>query len=133
MLFRSFCALVSGGFTAFSREIAAAVGFNETHANELIIKDGTLTGKVREPVLGKEAKVERLDEFCSRLNLSREDAMSVGDGANDLPMLKAAGSGIAYHAKPAVVAECENHIQFGDLTALLYAQGYHIDEFKDGL
>ena len=129
----AFCALVSGGFTAFSREIAAAVGFNETHANELIITDGVLTGKVHEPVLGKEAKVERLDEFCARLSLTRDDAMSVGDGANDLPMLKAAGSGIAYHAKPAVAAQCENHIEHGDLTALLYAQGYHIDEFSSGL
>ena len=128
----TFCALVSGGFTAFSKQIADTVGFNETHANELLIENGILTGKVREPVLGKEAKVERLDEFCSRLNLARKDAMSVGDGANDLPMLKAAGTGIAYHAKPAVVAQCENHIEHGDLTALLYAQGYHIDEFVSG-
>jgi phosphoserine phosphatase len=125
-----YAALVSGGFTAFTSAIAGQLGFDENRANVLLVKDGLLSGQVADPILGKEAKVQALDEISARLGLTPEDAIAVGDGANDLPMLKRAGAGVALHAKPRVAAECDIRVNHGDLTALLYLQGYARDEFS---
>lgn len=124
-----YTALVSGGFTAFSVPVARQLGFDETRANVLLERDGCLTGEVARPILGREAKVTALHEIAARLGLAPRDVLAVGDGANDLGMLGLAGTGVALHAKPAVAAECEVRINHGDLTALLYIQGYAIDEF----
>lgn len=125
----AYTALVSGGFTAFTGFVAEAVGFDENRANILLVESGKLTGKVSDPILGKQAKVDALEEITARLGLAEEDVIAVGDGANDLGMLKRAGTGVALHAKSAVAAECDVRINFGDLTALLYVQGYAKDEF----
>ena len=121
--------LVSGGFTAFSGPVAAALGFDETRANRLEIEGGKLTGGVEGPVLGRAAKVEALEELCARLGIAEADALAVGDGANDLGMLGRAGMGVAAHAKPSVAAKCDLRINHGDLTALLYLQGYAKADF----
>jgi phosphoserine phosphatase len=121
--------LVSGGFTLFTARIAAEVGFDENRANVLEVEAGKLTGKVREPILGREAKLAALVEARSRLALHVPDTMAVGDGANDLAMLGEAGLGIAFHAKPAVAAAARMRVDHGDLTALLYAQGYAVTDF----
>jgi len=121
--------LVSGGFTAFTDAIAARLGFDENRANTLLAQDGTLTGEVALPILGKAAKLQALEEVTARLGVTPEDAIAVGDGANDLAMLKRAGAGVALHAKPVVAAECQLRVNHGDLTALLYLQGYSRDEF----
>ena len=125
----AYTALVSGGFTAFTRAIAARLGFDENRANTLLSADGKLTGEVGMPILGREAKVTALEEITARLGLSEEDVLAVGDGANDLGMLGRAGTGVALHAKPAVAAQCDVRVNFGDLTALLYLQGYARSEF----
>ena len=121
--------LVSGGFTAFAAEIARKIGFDEHHANVLLEKNGLLTGEVAEPILGRSAKVATLEAVSARLGLCIDDAIAVGDGANDLAMLHRAGTGVALHAKPAVAAEADIRIDHGDLTALLYLQGYAESEF----
>jgi phosphoserine phosphatase len=123
--------LVSGGFTAFTGPVAAQIGFDEHHGNELLIADGVFTGKVAEPILGRQAKLETLLRVCARLGIGPQDAIAVGDGANDLDMLRAAGTGVALHAKPAVAAAAPVRIDHGDLTALLYLQGYAQEEFAD--
>jgi len=123
--------LVSGGFTNFAAKVGAALGFDEYRANTLLIEDGRLTGTVAEPILGREAKVEALREVTERLGIGLEDALAVGDGANDLGMLGLAGAGVALHAKPSVAAECELRVNHGDLTALLYLQGYTLNDFVD--
>lgn len=115
--------LVSGGFDFFASRVAEMLGFHAWRANRLEIADGKLTGRVQEPILGKEAKVQALRECCVRQNISTADALAVGDGANDLPMLIAAGLGVAYHAKPAVQAEARHRVNHADLRALLFAQG----------
>ncbi len=125
----AYAALVSGGFTAFTAKVAAELGFDENRANTLIAENGKLTGNVGQPILGREAKVQALKEITKRLGLSHKDVMAVGDGANDLGMLELAGAGVALHAKPSVAAECEIRINFGDLTALLYLQGYARSDF----
>lgn len=122
-------ALVSGGFTAFTAKIAAVLGFDENRANTLLESDGRLTGQVAEPILGKQAKVDALEQITARLGLTAAQVMAVGDGANDLGMLKRAGAGVALHAKPVVAAECDIRINHGDLTALLYIQGYAVEDF----
>jgi phosphoserine phosphatase len=122
-------ALVSGGFTAFTGRVAALLGFDENRANTLEVAGGRLTGRVVPPILGQQAKVDALEEITARLGLSEADVLAVGDGANDLGMLKRAGLGVALHAKPAVAAQCQVRINHGDLTALLYLQGYRRDEF----
>ncbi|WP_333816132.1 phosphoserine phosphatase SerB [Tabrizicola sp.] len=125
----AYTALVSGGFTAFTAAVAAQLGFDENRANTLHVADGLLTGTVAEPILGKEAKLLALQEITARLGITPAQALAVGDGANDLPMLLAAGTGVALHAKPRVQAECEVRVNHGDLTALLYLQGYSREEF----
>jgi phosphoserine phosphatase len=124
-----YAALVSGGFTAFTAAIATKLGFDENRANTLEVASGHLTGKVIAPILGREAKVSALYEIATRLNLIPSDVLAVGDGANDLGMLNLAGSGVALHAKPSVQAECDIRINHGDLTALLYLQGYARSDF----
>jgi phosphoserine phosphatase len=125
----AYTALVSGGFTAFTGPVAAMLGFDENVANRLLEENGKLTGKVAEPILGRQAKAETLVATATRLGLSPEDAMAVGDGANDLDMIRLAGSGVALHAKPTVAAQARIRIDHGDLTALLYIQGYRRSEF----
>ena len=124
-----YAALVSGGFTAFTARVAATLGFDENRANTLLAENGKLTGDVARPILGKAAKVQALQEITSRLGLTAADVLAVGDGANDLGMLKLAGTGVALHAKPTVQAECDVRINHGDLTALLFLQGYSRDQF----
>jgi phosphoserine phosphatase len=122
-------ALVSGGFVSFTGPVAARIGFHENRANRLIEADGRLTGFVEEPILGRSAKADALAEIAARRGLSPADVIAVGDGANDLDMLRLAGSGVALHAKPIVAAEARMRIDHGDLTALLYIQGYRREEF----
>lgn len=125
----AYAALVSGGFTAFTAAVAGKLGFDENRANTLHVTDGKLAGTVAEPILGKEAKLAALTEITARQGITPAEALAVGDGANDLPMLKAAGTGVALHAKPTVQAQCEVRVNHGDLTALLYLQGYSRDAF----
>ena len=122
-------ALVSGGFTQFTTRIGDSLGFDRNRANTLLEDDGLLTGDVARPILGREAKVAALREIAARLGIGTEAAMAVGDGANDLGMLGLAGTGVALHAKPVVAAECDIRINHGDLTALLYIQGYAVTDF----
>lgn len=125
----AYTALVSGGFRQFTSRVAAQIGFHANEANDLIIENGKLAGKVAEPILGKEAKLAALTHLSLVNGLTPASAIAVGDGANDIPMLQAAGMGVALHAKPKVreaVSLCINH---GDLTALLYLQGYKKTEF----
>lgn len=124
-----YAALVSGGFTAFTAAVAAHLGFDENRANVLNSDGATLTGTVGQPILGKQAKVDALEDITNRLGLSGADVLAVGDGANDLGMLQRAGMGVALHAKPAVAAQCDVRINHGDLTALLYLQGYAKTDF----
>ncbi|MFK7761959.1 MAG: phosphoserine phosphatase SerB [Roseobacter sp.] len=125
----AYAALVSGGFTAFTQAIAAQLGFDENRANVLICDKDVLTGSVAQPILGQQAKVDALEEITKRLGISENDVIAVGDGANDLGMLAQAGTGVALHAKPTVSAQCDVRINHGDLTALLYLQGYSTDDF----
>ena len=126
------CVLVSGGFTAFTAKVAADLGFHENRANTLLIEDGTLTGKVAQPILGREAKVAALEEVTAQLGITEADVIAVGDGANDLGMLGRAGTGVALHAKPSVAAQCDVRVNHGDLTALLYVQGHAREDFVTG-
>ena len=125
----AYAALVSGGFTSFTSRIAERLGFDENRANTLLAENGQLTGEVGRPILGKEAKVTALEEITTRLGIRDADVLAVGDGANDLGMLTRAGAGVALHAKPSVAAECDIRINHGNLTALLYLQGYAKDDF----
>ncbi|UWQ58546.1 phosphoserine phosphatase SerB [Leisingera caerulea] len=126
----AYAALVSGGFTAFTARVAAELGFDENRANTLLAEGGRLTGEAARPILGREAKVQALEQITARLGITEADVIAVGDGANDLGMLKRAGAGVALHAKPSVAAECDIRINHGDLTALLYIQGYSQDDFQ---
>lgn len=126
----AFCALVSGGFKPFTARVRELLGFNLDQANDLEIADGKLTGRPIEPILDKSAKLQALLRFCAESRVPTQEAVTVGDGANDLPMLLAAGLGVAYHAKPSVAAEARVRVDHADLTALLYFQGYHAAEFK---
>lgn len=125
----AYAALVSGGFTAFTAKVAAELGFDENRANTLLTEGDDLSGDVGRPILGREAKVQALEEITARLGISEAEVIAVGDGANDLGMLTRAGAGVALHAKPSVAAQCDVRINHGDLTALLYVQGYKKSEF----
>ena len=125
----AFTCMVSGGFTLFTSRIAAMIGFDETHANELALDGDKLAGTVVEPVFGRDAKRATLVSLRTRLKLRNHETLVTGDGANDLDMILEAGLGIAYHAKPNVAAAAPARIDHGDLTALLYVQGYHQKEF----
>jgi phosphoserine phosphatase len=124
--------LVSGGFTYFTSRVAAAAGFENHQANRLVDDGRVLTGTVAEPILGREAKLEALRSTAIRLGITPRDAFAVGDGANDLDMIKEAGLGVAYHAKPIVAAAAAARIAHGDLAALLYLQGYSDNEIVGG-
>ncbi len=128
----AYTCLISGGFTLFTDAVAAMLGFQENRANELLVRDGQLTGEVKEPILGRAAKLATLIGLREAFDLDDIDTLAVGDGANDLDMIQHAGLGVAYHAKPAVAAAAAARIDHGDLTALLYAQGYRRDEFVGG-
>ncbi len=130
----AYTCVVTGGFTAFMMPLAKAIGFDEYHANRLLTDgDGRLTGKVAEPVLGREAKRDTLLALRQRLRLRPQDTLAVGDGANDIPMVEAAGLGVAFHGKPALREAAGACIDHSDLTALLYAQGYRREDFvEDG-
>jgi phosphoserine phosphatase len=122
------CVLVSGGFRCFTRRVRDWVGFDDDRGNDLEVTAGRLTGRVIEPILDKDSKLAALISIAGEHRVPIKETLAVGDGANDLPMLLAAGLGVAYHAKPAVAAEAHARIDYGDLTALLYAQGYRTDE-----
>lgn len=125
-----FCALVSGGFTYFTDAIASQLGFNTHHGNVLNIENNALTGDVQEPILDKNSKLSFLKLYCEELELTLNDAITIGDGANDLPMLEAAGLGIGYHPKPLLEDTLLNCIRHTDLTSMLYMQGYKEKEIS---
>ncbi|MBS7697951.1 MULTISPECIES: phosphoserine phosphatase SerB [unclassified Chelatococcus] len=125
----AYTCLVSGGFTLFTTKIAAAIGFQENRANELLTEGSKLSGKVQEPILGREAKLATLQELREKFGLAAHEVVAIGDGANDLAMLGEAGLGVAFRAKPAVAAAAHARLDHADLTALLFAQGYRSDEF----
>ena len=128
----AYSCLISGGFTLFTNAVAAMIGFQENRANELIVRDGRFSGEVKEPILGRAAKLQTLIDLTESFDLDDIDTLVAGDGANDLGMIQHAGLGVAYHAKPAVAAAAAARIDHGDLTALLFAQGYRRDEFVEG-
>jgi len=125
----AYTALVSGGFSYFTESVAANLGFDENRANRLLFEKGILTGEVALPILGRQAKIEAMDEITAELGISATEVIAVGDGANDLGMLGRAGLGVALHAKPSVAAQCDIRVNHGDLTALLFLQGYTVTEF----
>lgn len=129
--FGGYCALVSGGFTYFTRLVHERMGFDFDAANTLDHDGRTLTGTVQRPILGKEAKLATLERLCAQRGLEIAQSLAVGDGANDLPMLQAAGLGVAFRAKPTVAAQVAARIDNGDLTALLYLQGYRRRDFVE--
>ena len=127
----AFCALVSGGFSYYTRYVRETLGFDTDQSNRLEIKDGKLTGEVIEPILGPDAKREKLLSLSAEKQIPPNDVLAVGDGANDLHMLDEAGLGVAYHAKPVTARAADARIDHADLTALLYLQGYTAEEFVD--
>ncbi|TCZ64409.1 phosphoserine phosphatase SerB [Roseicella aquatilis] len=126
------CALVSGGFTFFTGRVAALVGFHAHYSNTLEIADGELTGKVGEPILDRDAKLATLKRLAAEHGLPLEAAVTVGDGANDLAMIQAAGLGVAFRAKPVVAAAARARLDHADLRGLLFAQGYRAAEITGG-
>jgi phosphoserine phosphatase len=129
----AFTVLVSGGFTFFTRRVAERAGFDANHANQLEITDGKMTGKAISPILGREAKLRTLERYTKKLGLDPMLTLAVGDGANDLAMIRAAGLGVAYRAKPIVASQAAASISHANLEALLYLQGYRRAEFAGGL
>jgi phosphoserine phosphatase len=127
----AYTCLISGGFTLFTNAVADMIGFQENRANELVVRDGKFSGEVKEPILGRAAKLQTLIDLTESFDLDDIDTLVTGDGANDLGMIQSAGLGVAYHAKPAVAAAAAARIDHGDLTALLYAQGYRREEFVE--
>jgi phosphoserine phosphatase len=128
----AYVAIVSGGFRQFTGAIRERLGADEDRANTFIIEGGKLTGKVIEPILGQDAKLAALKEIAAAMGLTLGGTLAVGDGANDLPMLQAAGLGVAYRAKPKVAAAADARIEHTDLAALLYAQGFARTDFVEG-
>jgi phosphoserine phosphatase len=127
----AYCILVSGGFSFFTRRIAQRIGFDDHQGNELVFADDKLTGEVLEPILGRTAKLETMTRLCAEKGLDLGNVLAVGDGANDIKMIQAAGLGVAYHSPDIVRKEANASINHGDLTALLYMQGFHKSEFRD--
>jgi phosphoserine phosphatase len=127
----AYTVLVSGGFSFFTGTIAKITGFNEDRSNKMIIEHGALTGEIAEPILDRDAKLETLKTISKEKEIPLIDTMAIGDGANDLPMIMNAGIGVAFHAKPIVEEKAPAAIRYGDLTALLYIQGYRLNEFSD--
>lgn len=123
------CALVSGGFTFFTSRVASAAGFHSNRANVLLDDGAALTGQVQEPILGRAAKLQALQEETAKLGLTPEHGLAIGDGANDLDMIKASGLGLAYRAKPVVAAEAHAKIDYTSLETTLFFQGYRRTEF----
>jgi phosphoserine phosphatase len=128
----AYVAIVSGGFRQFTGAIREQLGADEDRANVLVIEGGKLTGKVIEPIVGQDAKLDALKAIAAAMGLTLDDTLAVGDGANDLPMLQAAGLGVAYRAKPKVAAGADARIEHTDLAALLYAQGFARKDFVEG-
>ena len=126
------CVLVSGGFTAFADTVAEQIGFDRAISNELQVENGRLTGEVGRPIVGAYAKRDALFDAAALAEIELSEVLAVGDGANDIPMIEAAGLGVAYHAKPAAAAAADARIDHCDLTALLYAQGYARAEWEQG-
>lgn len=126
------CILVSGGFTFFTARVKQDLGMDYDYANRLEIKDGRLTGQVLKPILGQQAKLNRLHSACDDLRITPDDVIAVGDGANDLPMIKQAGMGVAYRAKPIVREQAAARVNIGDLTSLLFIQGYRKERWVEG-
>jgi phosphoserine phosphatase len=118
------CVLVSGGFTHFTQKVTDILGFSANHANQLLVENGLLTGTVAEPIQGRDAKKAHLESYASELGIGLEETLAIGDGANDLGMIEAAGLGVAFRAKPAVVERADAALQFADLAGALYLQGY---------
>ncbi len=127
----AYTALVSGGFTHFTEDVRARCGFDEAHANRLIVANGALSGEVGEPILGPAAKRDILENLCQARGIGLESTCAVGDGSNDVAMVEAAGIGVAYRAKSVLREAASVHIDHGDLTALLYLQGFRRAEFRD--
>ncbi|WP_420549220.1 phosphoserine phosphatase SerB [Curvivirga sp.] len=125
----AYCALVSGGFTFTTDIVGPKLGFNEARANVFEIEDNTLTGNVIDPILARDSKQHTMEELCDKLDITSELACCIGDGANDLDMIQAAGMGVGFHGKPIVQEKAAFNIRFGDMTTLLYFQGYHKNEF----
>ena len=125
----AFCILVSGGFTFFTRRIAERIGFHDHQGNQLAFEDEKLTGQVREPILGRSAKLNTLMRLCAEKGLEPSDVLAVGDGANDIKMIEAAGLGVAFHGSDSLKKRANARIDHGDLTALLYIQGFRKSEF----
>jgi phosphoserine phosphatase len=125
----AYCLLVSGGFSLFAGRVAAAIGFDAVRSNDLHVADGVITGTVGRPILGAEGKRLTLLETAEARGIPLAEALAVGDGANDIPRLMAAGLGIAYHAKPAAAAAADARIESNDLGAILFAQGYKMSEW----
>lgn len=125
----AFCILVSGGFSFFTRRIAECIGFHDHQGNTLAFEDGKLTGEVQEPILGRSAKLDTLTRLCDEKSLEPSDVLAVGDGANDIKMIKAAGLGVAFHGSGTLRKQANACIDHGDLTALLYIQGFAKSEF----
>lgn len=127
----AFTALVSGGFTAFTGPVSAEIGFEVHHSNRLEDDGAAFTGGLHDPIAGPDTKLERLHAYCSEKNISPSDVIAVGDGANDIPMAKAAGFSVSYYGKAALNAVATTQIRHTDLTALLYFQGYRAEDFAD--
>jgi phosphoserine phosphatase len=125
----AYCILVSGGFTYFTSRIAARLGFHDHQGNELIFNHGKLTGEAREPILGRSAKLDILMALCDEKGLALSEVLAVGDGANDIKMIQAAGLGVAFHASGNLRKQSNACIEYGDLTSLLYIQGFRKSEF----
>ncbi len=125
----AFCILVSGGFSFFTRRIAERIGFHDHRGNQLAFEDGKLTGQVLEPILGRSAKRNTLLRLCAEKGLEPSNVLAVGDGANDIKMIEAAGLGIAFHGSDSLRKRANACIDHGDLTALLYIQGFRKSEF----
>lgn len=125
----AYCILVSGGFSFITGRIAERIGFHDHRSNELVVEDGKLTGQVREPILGRTAKLDTLKRLCDEKKLQLDDVLAVGDGANDIKMIEAAGLGVAFHGTPALRRKASACIDHGNLTTLLYVQGFHKSQF----